>query len=221
MSCKTNKEINKYAKAKAIENNIFDAEETDNNPNLWDYFMSLESPKEVDEFLQGFMDEELEENQRSFDDIFADFVETDDSTEIKAYFKSKGKDAINKLKTEFPDKVRQVLSKIVKENQINEAGTAPDAKAVMDLIGKNTMLLNKLKMINNKEELQPVFDFLLTKINQTIAKNTQQVKTATTTSAQNYSKTGGMGSITEKDAPKLESLISKIMNETLSKKSAI
>jgi hypothetical protein len=160
----------------------------------------------------------LQENQRSFDDIFADFVETDDSTEIKAYFKSKGKDAINKLKTEFPDKVRQVLSKIVKENQINEAGTAPDAKAVMDLIGKNTMLLNKLKMINNKEELQPVFDFLLTKINQTIAKNTQQVKTATTTSAQNYSK---MGSVTEKAAPKLESLISKIMNETLSKKSAI
>ena len=163
----------------------------------------------------------LDEVQRSFDDIFADFVETDDSTEIKAYFKSKGKDAINKLKTEFPDKVRQVLSKIVKENQINEAGTAPDAKAVIDLIGKNTMLLNKLKMINNKEELQPVFDFLLTKISQTIAKNTQQVKTATTTSAQNYSKTGGMGSITEKDAPKLESLISKIMNETLSKKSAI
>jgi hypothetical protein len=163
----------------------------------------------------------LQENQRSFDDIFADFIETDDSTEIKAYFKSKGKDAINKLKTEFPDKVRQVLSKIVKENQINEAGTAPDAKAVIDLIGKNTMLLNKLKMINNKEELQPVFDFLLTKISQTIAKNTQQVKTATTTSAQNYSKTGGMGSITEKDAPKLESLISRIMNETLSKKSAI
>lgn len=106
----------------------------------------------------------------------------------------------------------------MRENQINEAGTAPDAKAVIDLIGKNTMLLNKLKMINNKEELQPVFDFLLTKINQTIAKNTQQVKTATTTSAQNYSK---MGSVTEKAAPKLENLISRIMNETLSKKSAI
>ena len=109
----------------------------------------------------------------------------------------------------------------VRENQVNEVKVAPDAQAVIGLIGKNTMLLNKLKMINNKEELQPVFDFLLTKINQTIAKNTQQVKTATTTSAQNYSKTGGMGSITEKDAPKLESLISKIMNETLSKKSAI
>ena len=163
----------------------------------------------------------LDEAQRSFDDIFADFVETDDSTEIKAYLKSKGKDAINKLKTEFPDKIRQVLSKIVKENQVNEVKVAPDAKAVMDLIEKNTMILNKLKNINNKEELQPIFDLLLKKINPTIAKNTQQVKSATTASAQNYSKTGGMGSITEKDAPKLESLISKIMNETLSKKSAI
>jgi hypothetical protein len=106
----------------------------------------------------------------------------------------------------------------IKETQIGEAKIALDAQAVISLIGKNTMLLNKLKMINNKEELQPVFDFLLTKINQTIAKNTQQVKTATTTSAQNYSK---MGSVTEKIAPKLESLITKVMNETLSKKSAI
>jgi hypothetical protein len=111
-----------------------------------------------------------------------------------------------------------ILNKVLnKEIQMNEIKTAPDAQAVISLIGKNTMLLNKLKMINNKEELQPVFDFLLTKINQTIAKNTQQVKTATTTSAQNYSK---MGSVTEKIAPKLESLITKVMNETLLKKSA-
>jgi hypothetical protein len=105
----------------------------------------------------------------------------------------------------------------IRENQVNEAGTAPDAKIVMDLIGKNTMILNKLKQINNKEELQPIFDFLLTLINPTLANQTQQVKTTATTSAQNYSK---MGSVTEKAAPKLESLISKIMNETLSKKSA-
>jgi len=254
---------------------------------------------------------ETQLNERSFDDIFADFIETDDSTEIKAYIKSKGKEAISKIKSELPktpDRIRKALAKLLKieldevktnktsfdykstfedlvmktntanksdfdsikqnwtervenskinpdtkkqmlnsikainslldlqkfasygllkyekmavrENQVNEVKVAPDAQAVIGLIGKNTMLLNKLKMINNKEELQPVFDFLLTKINQTIAKNTQQVKTATTTSAQNYSKTGGMGSITEKDAPKLENLISRIMNETLAKKSA-
>lgn len=167
--------------------------------------------------------DDIDENQRSFDDIFGDFIETDDSTEIKTYLKAKGKEAIAKIKAKLPqlkDAAKQKLAKLIKV-ELNEIKTAPDAQAVIGLIGKNTMLLNKLKMINNKEELQPVFDFLLTKINQTIAKNTQQVKTATTTSAQNYSKTGGMGSITEKDAPKLESLISKIMNETLSKKSAI
>jgi len=122
-----------------------------------------------------------------------------------------------KLRPDYLKRKYALYVKDVKENQINEAGIAPDAKAVIDLIGKNTMLLNKLKMINNKEELQPVFDFLLTKISQTIAKNTQQVKAATTTSAQNYSK---MGSVTEKAAPKLEQLITKILNETLSKKSA-
>jgi hypothetical protein len=255
--------------------------------------------------------ENLEE-AKSFDDIFGDFIETDDSTEIKTYLKAKGKEAISKIKAKLPqlkDAARTKLAKLIKveldevktnktsfdykstfedlvmktntasksdfgsikqnwiervenskinpdtkkqmlnsikainslldlqkfasygllryekmavrENQVNEVKVAPDAKAVMDLIGKNTMLLNKLKNIDNKEELQPVFDFLLTKINQRIANNTQQVKTATTTSAQNYSKTGGMGSVTEKAAPKLESLISKIMNETLSKKSAI
>ena len=79
--------------------------------------MSLESPKEVDEFLQGFMDEELEENQRSFDDIFGDFIETDDSTEIKTYLKAKGRDAITKIKAKLPalkDQARQKLAKLMK-----------------------------------------------------------------------------------------------------------
>jgi hypothetical protein len=256
--------------------------------------------------------DDIDENQRSFDDIFGDFIETDDSTEIKTYLKAKGKEAITKIKAKLPqlkDAARQKLAKLMKveldevktnktsfdykstfedlvmktntasksdfgsikqnwiervenskinpdtkkqmlnsikainslldlqkfasygllryekmavrENQVNEVKVAPDAQAVIGLIGKNTMILNKLKQINNKEELQPIFDFLLTKINPTLANQTQQVKTTATTSAQNYSKTGGMGSITEKDAPKLESLISKIMNETLSKKSAI
>jgi hypothetical protein len=153
--------------------------------------------------------ENLEE-ARSFDDIFGDFIETDDSTEIKAYFKSKGKDAINKLKTEFPDKVRQVLSKIVKENQMNEIKISPDAKAVIDLITKQPMILQKLSLINNKEELQSVFDFLLSKINQTYSKSTSQVRTATNQTLLNR----------EKVAPKLESLVTKVMNEKLAKKSA-
>jgi hypothetical protein len=43
------------AKAKEIENNIED--EMDNNPNIWDLYISLETPKEVDDFIKGFINE--------------------------------------------------------------------------------------------------------------------------------------------------------------------
>jgi hypothetical protein len=48
--------VQKYGedKAKKIEQNIFDAEEMENNPNLWDLFTSLETPQEVDEFIKGY-----------------------------------------------------------------------------------------------------------------------------------------------------------------------
>jgi hypothetical protein len=98
----------------------------------------------------------------------------------------------------------------IKETQIDEAKTAPDAQAVIDLITRQPMILQKLSLVNNKEELQSVFDFLLSKINQTYSKSTSQVRTATNQTLLNR----------EKIAPKLESLISKLMNETLSKKSA-
>jgi len=49
-------------KAKEIEQNIHDAEEAENNPNLWDHFTSLETPGEVDDFIQGFIDEGVNEN---------------------------------------------------------------------------------------------------------------------------------------------------------------
>jgi hypothetical protein len=49
-------------KASEIENNIHDEE--DNNPNIWDLYTSLESPEEVDDFVQGFINEsELNENE--------------------------------------------------------------------------------------------------------------------------------------------------------------
>lgn len=45
----------KYGKeAKEIEQNIFDAEEAENNPNLWDLFTSLETPREVEDFVKGY-----------------------------------------------------------------------------------------------------------------------------------------------------------------------
>jgi hypothetical protein len=42
-------------KAKEIEDNIHDEE--DNNPNIWDLYTSLETEKETDEFVKGFMNE--------------------------------------------------------------------------------------------------------------------------------------------------------------------
>jgi len=303
------------SKAKEIENNIFDAEETDNNPNLWDYFMSLESPKEVDEFLQGFINEELEENQRSFDDIFGDFIETDDSTEIKSYLKAKGKEAIAKIKTKLPqlkDAARTKLAKLMKieldemktnktsfdykstfEDLVMKTNTAsksdfgsikqnwiervenskinPDTKkqmlnsikainSLLDLqkfasygllkyekmaikaeaqtqqIPPDTVsLLSILKRIeaqtkakffaiSNADELKDVFDYILDRVNPTLASSATQLRTALNQAVQsnldakklNKNTAGQSGPV----APKLESLISKIMNETLSKKSA-
>ena len=57
------------AKAKEIEQNIYDAEEAENNPNLWDHFTSLETPEEVDTFIQGFIEEDLDEEASQGSDI--------------------------------------------------------------------------------------------------------------------------------------------------------
>jgi hypothetical protein len=44
----------KYSdKAKEIEANIEDEE--NNNPNIWDLYTSLETAKEVDDFVKGFI----------------------------------------------------------------------------------------------------------------------------------------------------------------------
>ena len=48
-----------------IEDNI-----EDENPNVWDMYTSLETPEEVDEFVSGYLDEVLqEENQSSSLDV--------------------------------------------------------------------------------------------------------------------------------------------------------
>jgi hypothetical protein len=86
--------------------------------------------------------ENLEENQRSFDDIFADFVETDDSTEIKSYIKLKGKEAIAKIKAELPktpDRIRKALAKLLKVelDEVKTNKTSFDYKSTFeDLVMK-------------------------------------------------------------------------------------
>ena len=53
------------AKAKEIEDNIED--EMDNNPNIWDLYTSLETPKEVDNFIKGFLNENQINENLKFD----------------------------------------------------------------------------------------------------------------------------------------------------------
>jgi hypothetical protein len=61
--------------------------------------------------------EEVDENEKSFDDVLKNFLDTDNSTEIKAYLKAKGRDAITKIKAKLPalkDQARQKLAKLMK-----------------------------------------------------------------------------------------------------------
>lgn len=61
--------------------------------------------------------EDIDENEKSFDDVLKNFLDTDNSTEIKAYLKAKGRDAITKIKAKLPalkDQARQKLAKLMK-----------------------------------------------------------------------------------------------------------
>jgi hypothetical protein len=169
---------------------------------------------------------DLEENQKSFDDVLKDFIETDDSTEIKAYLKAKGKEAIAKIKTKLPqlkDQARQKLAKLMKieldeirtntETQMNEAKIAPDAQAVITLLSKQPMILQKISLINNKEELQPVFDFLLTKINPGFSKGTAQIRTATNQTLTAREKTKPTMTVNERLKPAITKLVQEVLDE--------
>jgi hypothetical protein len=59
-----------------------------------------------------------------------------------------------------------------------------DAKNVITVIEKVPMLMQKLKMLNTREELESVFDYLFTKINPQLSKNITGIKTAAAGAAQ-------------------------------------
>jgi hypothetical protein len=132
----------------------------------------------------------LDENQRSFDDIFGDFIETDDSTEIKSYLKAKGKEAITKIKAKLPqlkDAARTKLAKLMKV-ELDEARFKKGTD-----IGKPGKGFEKIakaagKEYGSKEAGKRVAGAILNKVI-----NKESV---------------------------LERLVNKVMNETLSKKSA-
>jgi hypothetical protein len=75
------------------------------------------------EFLSQFKPEEIlkvkvvKENEKSFDEIFADFIENDDPKELITYIKAKGKEAVAKLKAklaENKDADRKKVAKLMK-----------------------------------------------------------------------------------------------------------
>jgi hypothetical protein len=72
--------------------------------------------------------DENDENKRSFDDIYGDFIETDDATEIKAYFKAKGKEAVDKLKAKGKEAIAKFKAKLGGENLKETKSTSPSLR---------------------------------------------------------------------------------------------
>ena len=76
---------------------------------------SFESEKVARKFYNTLDETQL--NERSFDEIFADFIENDDPKELITYIKAKGKEAVAKLKAklaENKDADRKKVAKLMK-----------------------------------------------------------------------------------------------------------
>jgi hypothetical protein len=87
------------------------------NKKVKDISSGLEPIKDNDTKNEMKKVKVVKENLRSFDDIFGDFIETDDATEIKTYIKTKGKEALSKIKSKLPalkDAARTKLAKLMK-----------------------------------------------------------------------------------------------------------
>jgi len=100
------------------------------------------------------------------------------------------------------------------KDRVDEATKiAPDTQAVITLLSKQPMILQKISLINNKEELQPVFDFLLTKINPGFAKGTAQIRTATNQTLTAREKTKPTMTIAERLKPAITKLVQEVLDE--------
>ena len=172
--------------------------------------------------------ENLEE-ARSFDDIFADFIETDDSTEIKAYIKLKGKETISKIKAELPktpDRIRRVLAKLLKV-ELDEVKTKKvpfDYKSTFEDLVIKTNTANKsdfsslkqdwLKRVESSQINPDTKKQMIGKIN--AINSLLDLQKFASYGLLRYEKMA----VKENKESVLERLVTKVMNETLSKKSA-
>jgi hypothetical protein len=176
--------------------------------------------------------DDIDENQRSFDDVFGDFIETDDATEIKAYLKAKGKEAIAKIKAKLPqlkDQARQKLAKLMKveldEIRLKtEAQTQmpADTLSVTNLFNRVPMLKQKLNLINNAAELQDIFDYILDRVNPSLGASDTQLRTALNLAiktnldnkkAEKQAGTSPSNSIKDKLKPAITKLVQEVLDE--------
>jgi hypothetical protein len=176
--------------------------------------------------------DDIDENQRSFDDVFGDFIETDDATEIKAYLKAKGKEAIAKIKAKLPqlkDQARQKLAKLMKveldEIRLKtEAQTQmpADTLSVTNLFNRVPMLKQKLNLINNAAELQDIFDYILDRVNPSLETSVTQLRTALNQAiqanldnkkAEKQAGTPPSTSIKDKLKPAITKLVQEVLDE--------
>ena len=74
-------------------------------------------------------------------------------------------------------------------NEIEKpASLSSDAKNVITALEKAPMLMQKLNLLNTREELESVFDYLLNKVNPQLSKNPAGVRAAATNAIQNLKK---------------------------------
>jgi hypothetical protein len=114
-------------KAKEIEDNI-----EDENPNVWDIYTSLETPEEVDEFVSGYLDEALQE---------------ENSTPSKELRQA----VLKYIKPEYQDKVENTYDRYINFlKAYTKPVTGNDRKEIYPAIVKN---LVKAKSIDPSEIL--------------------------------------------------------------------
>jgi len=165
----------------------------------------------------------LDENERSFDDVFGDFIETDDATEIKAYLKAKGKEAIAKIKAKLPQLKDQARTKVAKlmKIELDEMKTTQmpaDAISVVSLLKRVPMLDQKLNLINNAAEIQDVFDYILDRVNPSLETSVTQLRTALNQAIQanidiKKSEKSGNNNIKERLKPAITKLVQEVLDE--------
>ena len=176
--------------------------------------------------------EEVDENEKSFDDVLKNFLDTDDSTEIKTYLKAKGRDAIAKIKAKLPvlkDQARTKLAKLMKI-ELDEARltkeaqtqTPADTLSVKNLLKRVPMIDQKLNLINNAAELQDVFDYILDRVNPSLETSVTQLRTALnqaiqvnldTKKAEKSTGTPSSNSIKDKLKPAITKLVQEVLDE--------